>query len=65
MPLEHEAVGADSFVDREQAPARIGRARRVNSLDQSDKQFNSVVCHQSGPWRQAEAKSPGPDGRIN
>jgi hypothetical protein len=46
MPLEHEAIGADPFVDREQAPARIDCARSVNGLDQSDKQFNSVVCHQ-------------------
>jgi hypothetical protein len=58
VPLEHEAVGSSPFVDREQAPARINRIRRVKSLDQSDKQFNSVVCHQSGPWRQAGAKSP-------
>ena len=49
MPLEHEAVGAYPFVDREQPPARLDRARRVDALDQSDKQFNFVVCHQLGP----------------
>ncbi|BAL78975.1 hypothetical protein S23_57840 [Bradyrhizobium cosmicum] len=57
MPLEHEAVGTDPFVDREQTSARVDCARRVKGLDQSDKQFNSIVCHQKGPWRQAaEAK---------
>src|SRR4051794_15507791 len=58
VPLEHESIGSYPFVDREQAPARINRIRRVKNLDQSDKQFNSVVCHQLGPWRQAGAKSP-------
>ncbi len=60
MPLEHEAVGPDPFVDREQPPARFDRTRRLNGLDQSDKEFNSVVRHQLGLWRQAEGKSPIP-----
>ncbi|WP_245448453.1 hypothetical protein [Bradyrhizobium nitroreducens] len=60
MPLEHEAIGPDPFVDREQPSARLDRARRINGLDQSDKEFNSVVRHQLGLLRQVEGKSPVP-----
>ena len=29
MPLEHEAIGADPFIDREQPPTLLDRARRA------------------------------------